>query len=51
MVNIGRPITAEIGWRVSGTQANFNGFRKWLKAQITLHQFRRDVANFLATNP
>jgi len=26
MVNFG-PLTAEIGWRVSGTAANFNGFR------------------------
>jgi len=26
MVNFG-PLTAEIGWRVSGTPANFNGFR------------------------
>ena len=26
MVNFS-PLTAEIGWRVSGTSANFNGFR------------------------
>jgi len=26
MVNFG-PLTAEIGWRVCGTPANFNGFR------------------------
>jgi len=26
MVNFG-PLTAEIGWRVWGTPANFNGFR------------------------
>jgi len=28
MVNFG-PLTAEIGWRVWGTPANFNGFRVW----------------------
>jgi len=36
MANIG-PITAEIGWRVLGTPANFNGFR----VLASLFQWRR----------
>jgi len=39
MANIG-PLTAEIGWWVWGTPANFNGFLSWLRYCTDVAQWR-----------
>ena len=39
MVNFGS-LTAEIGWRVWGTPANFNGFTSWLRCCTYVSQRR-----------
>jgi len=36
MANFG-PLTAEIGWPVWGTPANFNGFASWQRYCTALH--------------